>query len=78
MHSRFNRLIGDEGFSIGLELPLDNDWSSSGRRLAEEKHRPFGVPDIRRHAQLGSTSYRLCVSWAFSTSGCICGAVSGM
>jgi luciferase-type oxidoreductase len=52
MHSKFSRLIGDNGFSIGLELPLDNDWSSGGRRLAEEQQRPFGIPDIRRHAEL--------------------------
>jgi len=45
-------LTGDSGFSIGLELPLDNDWSSSGCRLAEEQHRPFEVPDIHRHAEL--------------------------
>lgn len=52
MHSRLSRLIGDHGFSIGLELPLDNDWSSRGRRLAEEQLRPFGIPDIGRHAEL--------------------------
>ncbi|MFJ3487934.1 TIGR03571 family LLM class oxidoreductase [Pseudomonas sp. NPDC090202] len=52
MHPRFNKLIGHTGFSIGLELPLDNDWSSSGRRLAEQQQRPFGIPDIRRHAEL--------------------------
>jgi luciferase-type oxidoreductase len=52
MHSRFNTLLGSSGFSIGLELPLDNDWSSDGRRLAETEQRPFGIPDISRHAAL--------------------------
>ncbi|WP_301308885.1 TIGR03571 family LLM class oxidoreductase [Pseudomonas migulae] len=52
MHSRFKRLLGPNGFSIGLELPLDNDWSSDGqrRRIAEE--RPFGVPDLKQHAAM--------------------------
>jgi luciferase-type oxidoreductase len=52
MHPRFERLIGVNGFSIGLELPLDNDWSTEGQRLRERQGRPFGVPDIREHANL--------------------------
>lgn len=31
MHPRFQRLLGKNNFSIGLELPLDNDWSSAGQ-----------------------------------------------
>ncbi|WP_397452672.1 TIGR03571 family LLM class oxidoreductase [Pseudomonas sp. NA-150] len=52
MHSRFEKLLGNTGFSIGLELPLDNDWSSDGQRLARQQQRPFGIPDISRHAEL--------------------------
>jgi luciferase-type oxidoreductase len=52
MHPRFERLIGTKGFSIGLELPLDNDWSAAGQQLREQQGRPFGVPDMRRHGEL--------------------------
>lgn len=52
MHPRFERLVGTNGFSIGLELPLDNDWSSYGQQLREHDGRPFGVPDLRNHAAL--------------------------
>lgn len=38
------------GFSIGLELPLDNDWSAASR-AASGKRLP-GEPDMRRHAAL--------------------------
>lgn len=40
------------GFSIGVELPLDTDWSASGDALRERDGRPFGVPDMSRHAEL--------------------------
>lgn len=33
----------DGGLTLGIELPLDNDWSP--KRVAEG--RPFGVPDLR-------------------------------
>lgn len=52
MHPRFQRLIGTGGFSIGLELPLDNDWSTAGQQLREKQGRPFGVPDMHRHGEL--------------------------
>lgn len=52
MHPRFKRLIGVDGFSIGLEFSLDNDWSTEGQRLREREGRPFGVPNIRDHANL--------------------------
>lgn len=45
-------MIGTGGFSIGLELPLDNDWSTAGQQLREKQGRPFGVPDMRRHGEL--------------------------
>lgn len=40
------------GFSIGVELPLDNDWSSIGDNNRKRDGRPFGVPDMQRHAEL--------------------------
>lgn len=41
-----------DGFSIGIELPLDNDWSPAGERHRRESGRPFGVPDMAQHAEL--------------------------
>ncbi|MBB3103216.1 TIGR03571 family LLM class oxidoreductase [Azomonas macrocytogenes] len=58
MHPRLQRLLGSQGFSIGLELPLDNDWSSNGQRLRQEDGRPFGVPDLSRHAELARLADR--------------------
>ena len=52
MHPRFQRLLGSNGFSIGLELPLDNDWSGDGQRLRIAEGRPFGVPDLKQHAAM--------------------------
>lgn len=40
------------GFSIGVELPLDNDWSTSGEANRKRDGRPFGVPDMQHHAEL--------------------------
>lgn len=40
------------GFSIGVELPLDNDWSTSGEASRKRDGRPFGVPDMQHHAEL--------------------------
>lgn len=40
------------GFSIGVELPLDNDWTTTGDASRKRDGRPFGVPDMERHAEL--------------------------
>jgi luciferase-type oxidoreductase len=40
------------GFSIGVELPLDNDWSVTGDANRKRDGRPFGVPDTQHHADL--------------------------
>jgi luciferase-type oxidoreductase len=40
------------GFSVGVELPLDNDWSAEGQLKRQLDHRAFGVPDMRVHAEL--------------------------
>lgn len=52
MSSHWRRLLGPHNFSIGLELPLGNDWSPSGQRLRMTENRPFGVPDLKQHAHL--------------------------
>lgn len=40
------------GFSVGVELPLDNDWSASRQRKRIQEGRAFGIPDISRHQEL--------------------------
>jgi alkanesulfonate monooxygenase SsuD/methylene tetrahydromethanopterin reductase-like flavin-dependent oxidoreductase (luciferase family) len=40
------------GFSVGLELPLDNDWSPAGDRARRESGRLPGEPDMQHHAEL--------------------------
>ncbi|QFT85534.1 F420-dependent glucose-6-phosphate dehydrogenase [Halomonas sp. THAF12] len=37
--------------TLGVELPLDNDWSPSGERARRDEARPFGVPDMEAHAE---------------------------
>jgi luciferase-type oxidoreductase len=52
-------LTAGNGLSIGLELPLDNDWSPAGDTARRAAGRPFGVPDIARHATLARQADRL-------------------
>ncbi|MGU7782797.1 TIGR03571 family LLM class oxidoreductase [Burkholderia sp. PU8-34] len=40
------------GFSIGIELPLDNDWSAAGEAKRQRDGRLPGVPDVEAHAEL--------------------------
>ena len=40
------------GFTIGIELPLDNDWSANGDAKRLRDGRRHGVPDIEHHATL--------------------------
>ncbi|MDR3098111.1 MAG: LLM class oxidoreductase [Paraburkholderia sp.] len=40
------------GLSIGIELPLDNDWSPAGDAKRQRDGRRHGVPDLAHHAQL--------------------------
>jgi len=44
--------LAPEGFSIGVELPLDNDWSSSGVNKRAQDNRYHGEPDMSNHAKL--------------------------
>jgi luciferase-type oxidoreductase len=44
--------LGKPGkLTIGLEFPLDNDWSADGDAKRKKDERPFGVPDIANHAR---------------------------
>lgn len=47
------------GFSVGLELPLDNDWSIAGRAANRASGRVPGEPDMARHAELAQLADRL-------------------
>ncbi|WP_026868888.1 LLM class oxidoreductase [Inquilinus limosus] len=38
------------GLTLGIELPLDNDWSPMDEAARRADGRPFGVPDLARHA----------------------------
>jgi luciferase-type oxidoreductase len=38
--------------TVGLELPLDNDWTQEGQRQRMLDKRPFGVPDLSEHQSL--------------------------
>jgi luciferase-type oxidoreductase len=40
------------GFSIGIELPLDNDWTPAGEARRRHEGRHTGVPDLDIHAEL--------------------------
>lgn len=57
-----NRLdkIGQQGkLTIGLEFPLDNDWSAKGDAKRKQDGRPFGVPDITNHAKYAQLADQL-------------------
>ncbi|MGR7312400.1 hypothetical protein ACU60D_08680 [Klebsiella aerogenes] len=43
--------LTQQPLTIGVELPLDNDWSTSGQLKRQRDGRPFGVPDMSEHAQ---------------------------
>jgi len=63
MDSALKRLRAG-GFSVGLELPLDNDWSSAARYAAASAEqgtavRLPGEPDMHRHLQLAQLADRL-------------------
>ena len=38
--------------TLGLEFPLDNDWSLEGEKKRKKQGRPFGIPDISKHTEL--------------------------
>lgn len=45
--------------TVGLELPLDNDWSPAGDAGRRGAGRPFGVPDLAEHAERAQLADRL-------------------
>lgn len=47
------------GFSVGLELPLDNDWTMAGQAANRASARMPGEPDMRHHAELAQLADRL-------------------
>ncbi|MEV6183233.1 LLM class oxidoreductase [Streptomyces sp. NPDC052015] len=52
-HTALDRLVNPDGrLTLGLELPLDNDWGATRLRADHEAGRPFGVPDLTEHARL--------------------------
>ncbi|MFF9024767.1 TIGR03571 family LLM class oxidoreductase [Streptomyces eurythermus] len=48
-----DRLVNPAGLpTLGLELPLDNDWGATRLRVGQAAGKPFGVPDLTRHTEL--------------------------
>jgi len=47
------------GFSIGVEAPLDNDWTPAGELARRNSGRLPGEPDMQRHADLARLVDRL-------------------
>lgn len=50
--SALNKIFNPGKMTIGLEFPLDNDWSLEGERKRKEEGRPFGIPDTSQHERL--------------------------
>lgn len=50
--SALNRIRIPGQLTLGIELPLDNDWSPAGEAKRLSDGRPRGVPDLSRHAKL--------------------------
>lgn len=46
------------GFSIGVELPLDNDWSPAGQAARQRDGRLPGEPDLSAHRALAQLADR--------------------
>jgi len=51
--------LTDGGFSIGIEAPLDNDWTQAGDQARQQAGRLPGEPDLQRHAVLAQLADRL-------------------
>ncbi len=51
--------LTDGGFSIGIEAPLDNDWTQAGEQARQQARRLPGEPDLQRHAELAQLADRL-------------------
>jgi len=51
--------LGAGGFSVGIEAPLDNDWTHAGEQARRQAGRLPGEPDLQRHAELAQLADRL-------------------
>jgi luciferase-type oxidoreductase len=51
--------LANGGFSIGIEAPLDNDWTHHGEQARQLAGRLPGEPDLKRHAELAQLADRL-------------------
>ena len=51
--------LTEGGFSIGIEAPLDNDWTHAGDQARQQAGRLPGEPDLQRHAELAQLADRL-------------------
>ncbi|MFF8811539.1 TIGR03571 family LLM class oxidoreductase [Streptomyces pactum] len=59
-HPALARLAPAAGrLTLGLELPLDNDWDPARQRADREAGRPFGVPDLTGQTRLARLADRL-------------------
>ncbi|MCX2184153.1 TIGR03571 family LLM class oxidoreductase [Streptomyces sp. SKN60] len=59
-HSSLARLAPAAGrLTLGLELPLDNDWGVERGRADRAAGRPFGVPDLTAQTRLARLADRL-------------------
>ncbi|MFJ9683157.1 TIGR03571 family LLM class oxidoreductase [Streptomyces sp. NPDC101194] len=59
-HPALARLTPADGrLTVGLELPLDNDWGPARQRVDRAAGRPFGVPDLAEHTRLARLADRL-------------------
>ncbi|MDF0729642.1 TIGR03571 family LLM class oxidoreductase [Pseudomonas entomophila] len=58
MNSTLQKLVSG-GLSVGLELPLDNDWNSVREQARQRAGMPFGVPDLAQHARLATLADRV-------------------
>lgn len=58
--SALDRIAPQPGtLTLGVEFPLDNDWSPAGRRRARAEGRPNGVPGLTHHHRLAQSADRL-------------------
>jgi luciferase-type oxidoreductase len=57
--SALKKMIPSRRMTFGVELPLDTDWSPAGLKQAEQEGRPFGVPNMERHAEYARLVDRL-------------------
>jgi luciferase-type oxidoreductase len=51
--------LTEGGFSIGIEAPLDHDWTPAGEQARRQSGRLPGEPDLQRHADLAQLADRL-------------------